>query len=483
MRSSAPRVLTTTAVGVLLLTQTAALLLFVYHGWQVLTFPYPLDYGEGPLLDQAMRMSHFQNIYRSDLSAPPYVIANYPPLFVALQVPFAWLVGPAFWYGRALSLFSALAVVLLIVDIIRILTKDWIAAVSSGATLLAIPYMLFWAPLFRVDLLALALSWAGIWAVVRYPDRAWSVAAAALLLTAAIYTRQSYGLAAPVAACVWLLSQQLHGRAVLLVALMALVGVATFVVLTFASGGGFLFHIVTANINELGVGRLRATGTQMWIGMRYLILAGLTFLLAGYWLHRRTWWLVGPYILGAALTAATIMKVGSNVNYLLELSVALSVAVGLTMSWSRNRLVVRSALMLLLAWQTAFMVQWSRGSYYRDTMNKIAQRSEFEQLMHIVHQSDGIVLADEHMGMLPLDGRQIHFQPFEMKQLVDAGMWDQAIIIKAIEQGTFPAILIYDPGNPGFKAARWTSAMLRSLDEQYVRIGTFADTTVYQPKP
>jgi hypothetical protein len=53
-----------------------------------ITFPYPLDHGEGPLLDQAMRLARFENIYRRDLTLPPYTLANYPPLFPLAQAPF-----------------------------------------------------------------------------------------------------------------------------------------------------------------------------------------------------------------------------------------------------------------------------------------------------------------------------------------------------------------------------------------------------------
>src|SRR5215211_4290866 len=70
------------ATAFLTLAQGLAVLLFLRHGWQALSFPYPLNYGEGPLLDQSVRLAAFENIYRTNLSAPPYVIANYPPLFM-----------------------------------------------------------------------------------------------------------------------------------------------------------------------------------------------------------------------------------------------------------------------------------------------------------------------------------------------------------------------------------------------------------------
>ena len=76
------------ALIVLLFTQAQALIHFAQHVPLALDDPYTLNYGEGPLLDQAVRLARGENIYRADLSAPPYTITNYPPLYVLAQVPF-----------------------------------------------------------------------------------------------------------------------------------------------------------------------------------------------------------------------------------------------------------------------------------------------------------------------------------------------------------------------------------------------------------
>jgi hypothetical protein len=71
--------------------------------------------------------------------------------------------------------------------------------VAGGLTFLAVPFVVHWSSLDRVDMLGLALSWGGLYALVRRPDRR-GVILAALLLVAAVYTRQTYALAAPLAA-------------------------------------------------------------------------------------------------------------------------------------------------------------------------------------------------------------------------------------------------------------------------------------------
>src|SRR5919107_3496387 len=150
---------------VFLLAGAWAATLFARHGLAALAFPYPLNYGEGPLLDQAVRLASMRNIYPADLSTPPYVVSNYPPLFVLLQAPLMWIFGPEFLYGRVISLASPMAVAGLIFATLHAITRDRTASAAGGLTFLAVPFVLHWSSLDRVDMLGLALSWGGLYAV------------------------------------------------------------------------------------------------------------------------------------------------------------------------------------------------------------------------------------------------------------------------------------------------------------------------------
>ena len=65
------RVLTGLTVLVMVWQLGLAVILYGKHNWSAIRFEYPVDYGEGPLLDQAVRMARFENIYRSEVSRPP----------------------------------------------------------------------------------------------------------------------------------------------------------------------------------------------------------------------------------------------------------------------------------------------------------------------------------------------------------------------------------------------------------------------------
>ena len=86
----------------------AAGIIFVLHSVLSVAYRYPLDYGEAPLVDQAIRLSAGENIYRPDLSTPPYTTANYPPLYVISLIPFLnWFDSP-FHMARVISVIATL---------------------------------------------------------------------------------------------------------------------------------------------------------------------------------------------------------------------------------------------------------------------------------------------------------------------------------------------------------------------------------------
>jgi hypothetical protein len=58
-----------------------------------LVFPGGLDYGEGPLVDQVARLGREEPLYRWPLVNAPFVVTNYPPLYVALVALLARLSG------------------------------------------------------------------------------------------------------------------------------------------------------------------------------------------------------------------------------------------------------------------------------------------------------------------------------------------------------------------------------------------------------
>ncbi len=476
-----PRLLVTAALLGLLTMQGLALGLFLRHAQLALDFPYTLNYGEGPLLEQAVRLARGENIYRPDLSTPPYTIANYPPLYPLVQAPFVAAFGPAFWYGRLISVVSIGVAAIFLGLTVQTITRDDLAGIVAALTLPAIPYVFSWSALARIDSLALALAWAGIYAVVRGRDRRWGLIAGVLLLAGAAYTRQTYLLVAPFAAGAWLWGDKQRGQAALLGVYFFALVLSLFAVLTALTHGGVFFHLITANINANDARLVQFYLDEMTEHLPIFLAATALALLIGFFAERRLWWLSAPYTLGAVVTALTISKVGSDVNYLYELSAAFALAAGAWVVWTRRVPVLRAVLLLVLAYAVWMAYNLSAGKYQPILVERVDAAPQMNALINFIRRVDAPIIADEHMALLTLYDKPILIQPFEMSQLAAAGLWDQTPFLEDLERGAYPFVLIYQPyRNPILRYERWTRPILRAINQHYRPLMQTAETTVYQ---
>jgi hypothetical protein len=472
--------------------QVNALRLFADHAATVLPFPYQLNYGEGPLLDQTLRLAAGESIYPADLDAPPFTIANYPPLFLLVQLPFVEAYGAAFWYGRALSLVSSLLAALLIGQTTWNVTRDWIGALVGGVTWLTIPYVLHWSPLNRIDNLALMLSWAGLCIITWGGAQNTRLTPLRLLFTAlcftgAAFTRQTYLLAAPLAAFVWLLWGQ--GRPLralglaLVTALLVLLGFNTLLVLT---DGGAWTHLVTANANAFLLANIDLYADEIARHMPLFLVGGALLLVGGVWRGGRSsaWWLAAPYSLGALAVALTIGKIGSDVNYLYELSAAFCLISGVLIGAARRLPLLRAALLVGLMLQVAMMQHLSEERYY-DTLVRRTSRDRLEDIERLRERIEDHerVLVDEFSGLLPQTGRTLLFQPFERTQMAQDGNWDESQFLLLLATHEYDLILMYQPPTaPDLPRERWTRAMRNTINEYYRPTARIGETTVYEPR-
>ena len=445
---------------------------------------YSLDYGEAPLLDQAMRMLQGANIYRADISTPPYTISNYPPIYVAALTPFLALFGPSYAPGRMISMLSTWLAAFFIGLILWRFTRNRTAAAAGGLMLIAIPYVVRWSAFLRIDMLALAFAMAALWVLTAEKLPAKRLTLGALLLVAAIGTRQSYALAAPLAAFVWLLFNTGWRKALVLAALVGAITGLLFLALNIATGSGFFFNIVTANVNEWTYARVQWNFENLWFFAPILIcIAGFSLFL--FWKRRRIWTLTAPFLLGALASALTIGKIGSNVNYFMELCAAGCLAAGTVIAWAMSSAKLRILalpILGLLALQTLWMIQFTVSEETVLLRERQSAGKDLLWLENIVLQSDGNVLADEHMGMLTLARKPLVMQPFEVTQLALAGVWNQQTLVDDIRAKKFSLILIHDFVRFPIHKERWTPEMLAAIQTAYGLKQKLGGTWVYVPR-
>jgi hypothetical protein len=345
------RLLLRAALLALALCAGAYLVYFTDHARQMLAFAYPIDYGEGPLLAQVEALRAGTSIWKlyADPAAPPYMVVNYPPLYLMFAAGLAPLVGGTLVAGRLISLLATLGTVAALAALATprrqqpaliphpsSLIPHPSSLIPRPSSLLAllfltIPIVREWSALMRVDMLGVCLGLWGLVALTRgarvTPQRA---AVAGVLLAASLFTKPSL-IAAPTAAAAWLTwgalwgaaeeRRTLRASALSLAATLGLIGGLAFAALQWASGGWFAMHVVTANANTWELD-LAAGFWRQQIALRWPLAAAAALVVAAaLWPERRAGSVALPalYTLAGAVTAAGVGKVGAYSNYFLEL--------------------------------------------------------------------------------------------------------------------------------------------------------------------
>src|SRR5262249_10459579 len=132
-----------------------------FHLSRVVGFPFDLNYGEGYVLNDAVRLSRGEALY-VDIQQFPMVRSPYPPLFPLL---WSWVVpwaGAVFWTGRLLSTLALVGIGGLVFwNSFRARSGLWPGVVAAGLVF-ASPFVYDWAGFARVDLLALLFAGGGV---------------------------------------------------------------------------------------------------------------------------------------------------------------------------------------------------------------------------------------------------------------------------------------------------------------------------------
>lgn len=475
-------------LGILLALLAVASLRLLATWARAAGFPYTLDYGESPLLNQIVLLARGQSIYPADWTRYPFVLTEHPPVYLALMAAFFQVTNPSFVAGRVVSLLAAALCAGLVAFIVRRLTRDPLAAIVAAGLWLAAPYVLYWSALARVDLVALALSLAGMAVAVRWPHARWSPLIGAFCMMAAVYTRQTYLLAGPLAVAGWYLAHGQRRGFVVFTSALAVGVLAIFAALNLATQNGFFLNTVASNVQSFSLQRLSLLVLRTGLIYAPLLAIACTVLWHARQDDSQATALLGLYLAGALVSSWTAGRAGAGENYFLELTAALSLIGGFALGrWRRSMPApgLRALYMALLSVQVVFFLVLGQP-HVKAIAQRVELRSELAQLQAQVAQEQGPILADEQLGLLTLAGKEVLLRPFHFSQLARQGRWDQAPVLADIRAQRFAMILISDQP-PLYSEAlardRWTPEMWEAIQSSYRPAGVLAGTMILRPRP
>jgi len=243
--------------GALLLIAAVVLAFYVgvyfVYAINLIGFPFDYDQGEGFELVDVLMLSEGRWPYQ-DIEAYPFYGSIYPPVYHVLLIPFAWVFGPEYWYGRLFSFITTLITAAAIAYAVNRESKHrWIALVA-GMAFLSSNIVYHIGPLFRQHIPMILFETLAIVVLAHVNEiadqqrRRRQLALGMALLILAGYTKQLAAFSA-IAALLFLFIRQPR-RAIIWGAGFAAVGAAIFVWLTWATDGHWWTQTIVANVKD-----------------------------------------------------------------------------------------------------------------------------------------------------------------------------------------------------------------------------------------
>lgn len=142
----------TALIALVILMMTIHVIIYISFGVALIPFPFDYDQAEGFELNNAILLADGECPY-CDNDVYPFYASGYAPFFHVLMVPFVWLFGAGFWYGRLIIFLATLITALAIgYSIWREERHLWIAIIA-GCAFLASNFIYHIGPLLRQHLL------------------------------------------------------------------------------------------------------------------------------------------------------------------------------------------------------------------------------------------------------------------------------------------------------------------------------------------
>ena len=506
------RVLPRAALLLAIIFLTAHFALFLVGGAKAIRYPFEIDYGEGIVWQQALRIAS-GHAYGS-IAHFPAIVFHYPPVFHLLSMAAAAIFGlDQLAAGRTVSIVSTILIGCFAgLIVFRSLSEETgtaaasICAVIGGLIVFTLWPVLLWAPLMRVDMAATAFSLAGVLLGIVALRRPAVIHGAALCFVAAVYTKQTSIVAPAATFLTLLLVCPKVARAGIATAILS--GLAVLGALTWWTDGGFIRHIFLYNINRFEAWRLQwvATATALhsvyfgvaaiglWWRLRDCLPAYRGASLAGIRDRLRAvpadaaLFLILVYFTLATAMLITIAKSGSNQNYLIEWLCVLAILVGLAMREAAVAVIgasvaaarPRSPPFLLSAiLPVAVAVQVLMLPPMPDQTDR-GPIADIQGVVTLVREARRSVISDD-MVILLRAGKEVEWEPAIFAELASKGMWDERPFVRLIRNHQFGFFVTVGDRGDWLFDSRYTPAVADAIESAYPSERHLAGYTLHLP--
>jgi hypothetical protein len=497
------------AIGLIViavLVMALRLLHYLDYAQAAISYPFGLDYGEGIVWQQAMLVPSAR-MY-GDINQFPFLVFHYPPVYYLAVRAIASLNVDPLMAGRCISVIATVLTAITSVALVFYAMREKVGSVPAliGAAVAGLSFFCFWpvficSALMRVDMLALALSFLGLWCATLSVRRPLLLYCAAGLFVLAVFTKQTSIWAAVASMAV--MSQIAPRRTLMACSLGFLLACTALAALEWATAGRFLQHILAYNVNRYSFDNLAISLVQQagHIGFVVLALIGLGMnwqsLAAEHGWRSRTVMvqdltasdavrlqaIIAIYLLFSSGSLVMLGKSGASFNYMIEWMAILSMLIGILFArvtrWCLMPLDRRPAQIgpiFLLLVPTVLIVQVLRLPVVGTEFSTPAETRELADLVVRIGAADRVVLSED-MVLLMKAGKGVPWEPAIFAELGSIGRWDERLIIDRIVAHDFAFVVTA----PKIREDRFTKPVRQAIAAAYPRTEDQAGFKLHLP--
>ncbi|MBI3474125.1 MAG: hypothetical protein HY010_00195 [Acidobacteria bacterium] len=465
------------AERLLLLSVLAGALLVLVRCIPLLATPYQIDYGEGLVLEGALRVRHAQALY-PDPFGYPIVLHVYGPVAYAATAAVLPNGNPSFPAGRMLFLGCNVVIALLLGVSLRRLTGSWWIGLGCGFLLWTLPAFRFWIYLLRADVIGMALSAAGI-AIYVWKEKAWYWSV--LFFGLAIFCKYSL-LAAPVAVFIHLIAHRKFKKAASFAGALGLACAVAMVVLQERTGNWFAFHMFSTHPDRYSLKQFFALMTLVWAGAPVATALAVWYVVQD--LRGRVRSFPAIYFVVSAITALTAGKLGSTTNHFVEWMAAMCLCAGLGYTWLQEKFPERA---LPVAVLLGVSVAAGVAAQNRGDVQPSRQLAECGQLYQAVKNSPSNSILSQSLGPVLAAGKPVLVSdPFVYGQFEQRGLWPNGDIERRVQGKEFGMILLASDPSAMKGPDAWAGSLVDAIDKNYRVVNRFVCRdagVVLEPRP
>jgi hypothetical protein len=451
-------------------------LLTILRSVPLIVSPYQIDYGEGLMLDGALRIRHSRPLY-ADPFAFPVVIHVYGPVAYAVAASILPGGNASFPAGRLLILICSVALSSLLAMILRRLTGSWWIGLSFGFLLLTLPAFRFWLYLFRADVIGVLFSMMGI-ALYLLSEKYWYWSVPFFGL--AVFCKYSL-LAAPVAVFIHLILNRKLRSGFVFAAGLGTASTVAFMALQIKTGGWFAWHMFSTHPDRYSLMQFFALGGVVLASAP--VATALAAWYVAYDIRGRARSFPPIYLVVSTITALTAGKLGSTTNHFVEWMAACCMCAGLGYSWLLSKHAARAMPITVLLSASVLVGTVVQN---RAQLEPSPELANCGGAYRYVSTSSASSVLSESLGPLLVAGKPILVSdPFAYGQLVKHGLWPDERVEELVNERYFGLIVMsFDPSriyptqiDPTQVTAAgsdvWSDSLLNAITRNYRTVARF----------